>query len=142
MRIKKTKREESLQIAVSRYLKLQYTDVIFTSESSGIKLTIGQAVKAKAMRSSACKLPDMIILEPRGEYHGLILELKREGEKIFKADGTPYSGHIYEQFKTLQRLKEKGYYSSFAIGFDDAKRQIDFYMKLPKTKIIIESDIL
>jgi len=55
------KSEENLQIAISSYLKYQYPDVIFTSESSGIRLTIGQATKAKKQRSKH-KLPDMIIL--------------------------------------------------------------------------------
>lgn len=121
------KKEESLQIAVSNYLKLQYPDVIFTSESSGIRLTMGQAVKAKNMRSN-CKLPDLIVLEPRGIFKGMCLELKKEGTQVLKRDGKPLAGHITEQHDTLIRLSQRGYYAKFAIGFDDAKRHIDNYM--------------
>lgn len=121
------KKEESLQIAISNYLKLQYPRVIFTSESSGIRLTIGQAKKAKQQRSN-CKLPDMIILEPRGKWNGLCLELKKEDEKVFKANGDPYAGHIEEQHNTLCKLQQKGYMALFACGFNAAKKIIDEYM--------------
>lgn len=117
-----------MQIAVSTYLKMQYPDVIFTSESSGIRLTMGQAVKAKKMRSES-GLPDMIILEPKGQYKGLCLELKKEGTKVFQQNGKPYAGHIAEQHATLLRLQNKGYCAQFAVGFDDAKQTIDLYMK-------------
>jgi hypothetical protein len=124
---KSKKSEESMQIAVSEYLKLQYPSVVFTSESSGIRLTMGQAKKAMRMRSKD-KLPDMIILEPRGCYTGLCLELKKEGTTVFKRDGEPYAGQIAEQYKTLQKLGRKGYYTRFAVGFDNAKQIIDNYM--------------
>jgi hypothetical protein len=123
-------KEENVQLQVSRYLQTQYPDIIFFSESSGVRLTMGQAKKLKAMRSTDCKLPDMIILEPRGKYKGLLIELKRDGERVFKADGSPYAGHEFEQWRTLNRLTEKGYFASFAIGFDAAKKIIDNYMNL------------
>ena len=121
------KQEESMQIAVSKYLQLQYPNVIFTSESSGVRLTMGQAVKAKKMRSHG-KLPDMIILEPRVPYKGMCLELKREGEKVFKQNGEPFPGHVAEQHRTLMKLSAKGYYAEFACGLTEAKLLIDHYM--------------
>lgn len=127
---KLTRREEDVQLVVSRYIQLQYPDVIFCSESSGVRLNMGQAKKLKAMRSVDCKLPDMLIFEPRGNYKGLFLELKREGEEVFKADGAPYAGHVYEQWKTLERLRMKGYCAEFAIGTTAAIAVIDNYMKL------------
>lgn len=121
--------EESLQIAVSRYLKLQYPDVLFTAESSGIKLTMGQAVKAKKMRSGR-GLPDLIIFEPRYGYHGLMLELKKEGTVIYKKDGSLRKNeHLAEQKAVIDKLISKKYYADFVIGFDDAKRVIDGYLK-------------
>jgi hypothetical protein len=120
------KHEESLQIAVSNYLRLQYPNVIFTAESSGLKLTIGQAVKAKKLRSSR-GLPDMIILEPRQGYHGLCLELKTVSP--YKKDGSLKSDtHLQEQQQILTNLNEKGYAAKFVTGFDKAKKVIDFYM--------------
>ena len=123
------KREESIQIAVCTYLKLQYPDVIFTCDlSSGMKLTIGQSVKSAKMRSSR-GLPDIMILEPRGEgefrYCGLMLELKATGNK----NGTvKASDHTREQQEILNRLEKKGYMARFAIGFSEAQQIIDFYL--------------
>jgi hypothetical protein len=120
------KKEENLQIAVCNYLRHQYPNLIWTSEASGIKLTIGQAVKAKKMRSGD-KLPDIWILEPKGGFHGLLIELK--SEYPFKKDGNPKTEHIANQLITLQKLAEKGYYACMCFGFDQAKDSIDYYFR-------------
>jgi hypothetical protein len=125
------KKEEQIQIAVCNYLKLFYPDVIFTCDlSSGMKLTIGQSVKSAKMRSSR-GLPDIMILEPRGEgefrYSGLMIELKTE--KAANKNGTvKATDHTREQQEVLTRLEKKGYMAKFAIGFEQAKSIIDFYM--------------
>lgn len=122
------KSEENLQIAVCKYIRHQFPQVIFTSESSGLRLTMGQAVKAKKCRSEG-KLPDLIILEPRGHASGLILELKKQGEVVYNRDGSYRAGHVAEQGKTLERLRKKGYIAQFVIGFDNAKFIIDTYLR-------------
>ena len=122
------KKEEQLSKSVSRYLKLQYPDVVFTCDSSGIRLTIGQATALKAQRSTH-KIPDMIILKPNGEYHGLILELKSEYSSPYLKDGSLSKGkHIQEQNQTLTELLSIGYYAVFIVGFNQAKEVIDNYM--------------
>jgi hypothetical protein len=122
------KKEEQLSKSVSRYLKLQYPDVVFTCDSSGIRLTIGQATALKAQRS-VHKIPDMIILKPNGEYHGLILELKSEDSSPYLKDGSLSKGqHIQEQNQTLTALLNIGYYAVFIVGFNQAKEVIDNYM--------------
>ena len=118
------KAEENLQIAVCNYLRLQYPDVIFTSESSGVRLTMGQAVKAKKMRSGD-KLPDLWILEPRNGYHGLMIELKSEWP--FKKNGDAKTEHVAKQMETIRRLVAKGYSAYLVTGFDAAKAIIDCY---------------
>ncbi len=125
------KREENIQIMVCTYIKNFYPDVIFTCDlSSGMKLTIGQSVKSAKMRSSR-GLPDIMILEPRGEgefrYCGLMLELK--SEKAGNKNGTvKQTDHVREQQEILNRLEKKGYMARFAIGFSEAKTIIDFYL--------------
>jgi hypothetical protein len=110
---------------------MAYPGVMFTAESSGIRLTMGQAVKAKKQRSQR-GLPDMMILEPKGEYHGLMIELKKEGRSPFKIkDGQLKAGeHLEEQYRAIQKLLRKGYYACFCTGFDEAKQTIDRYMRL------------
>ena len=120
-------KEENLHLAVCNYLRMQYPDVLFNSDMSGVKLTMGQAIKAKRLRS--CKgFPDLVIYEPRGEHKGLFVELKREGEKLFNKKGELKTEHLKEQWAVMQKLIEKGYYCVFAIGFDNARYWIDSYL--------------
>ena len=122
--------EYSEHKAIANYIKMQYPDVIFTSDSSGIKLSIGAAMKMLALKSK-CKIPDLIIFEPQGKYNGLIIEIKKTGEKLYKKDGITFkSEHLEEQHKTIERLNSKGYYACFGIGFDQCKEIIDKYFKL------------
>ena len=129
------KREERLQIQICRWLKYSYPKTIFTCDlASGMKLSIGQAVKSKQMRSSK-GMPDLMIFEPRGIYGGLFIELKKGGTKIFKSDGTLYGKagksamHIKEQFEILNKLKSRGYCAVFGIGFTDTITKINAYME-------------
>lgn len=119
--------EKVLTRHVCDYLKLQYPGLIFTVDSSGMRLTQGQAVQMTHLRSSR-GLPDLMIFEPRGEYHGLFIELKRDGTRLMKKDGNYASDHIREQDEMLQRLTDLGYVAMFAIGFDSAKTIIDNYL--------------
>lgn len=75
--------------------------------------------------------PDLQILEARGNYHGLFLEVKHSGVKVFKEDGSMYADkHREEQANTHVKLNLKGYLTKFAVGFDDAKEKIDKYLSL------------
>lgn len=129
------KQEERLQSQISSYIKMQYPNVIFTSESSGLRVPIGVAVRMKNQRSEH-KLPDMIILESNEKYNGLMIELKKDRSEIYKKDGTfKKSEHVEKQRKTLMLLKLQGYMAVFACGFEEAKNLVDFYMNIPKNNI-------
>jgi hypothetical protein len=120
--------ETKVQIDLSEYIKDTYPDVIFTSESSGIKLTMGQSIVAKRCRSSRA-LPDMWVLEPKKGYNGLLLEIKKEDVKIFKQDGSIRSEkHLQEQEEMQQRLRLKGYFCEFGIGIEESKKIVDWYL--------------
>ena len=119
--------EEQTHIKICQYIKKFYPNILFTSESSGIRCSIIQAKKLKAMRSCS-GLPDIIILEPRKSYYGLFLEVKKEGTKVFKEDGGLRSDrHLEHQEEILHQLKQKGYFAEFVVGFDEAKSIIDYY---------------
>ena len=131
--------EAQLQTMVADYLKLQYPDVLFHSDfGSGIKMTKGQAIKQKRQNGGRRGWPDMFIAEPveidKGEIswrnrHGMFLELKKEGTRIYKKDGSPATEHIGEQLKVLEALGKKGYACYMVCGFDEAKDVIDEYLK-------------
>tara|TARA_R100000541_G_C1866368_1_gene80095 strand:- start:174 stop:572 length:399 start_codon:yes stop_codon:yes gene_type:complete len=120
--------ETKVQLDLSEYIKDKYPDIIFTSESSGIKLTMGQSMVAKRCRSSR-GLPDMWVMQPKKGYNGCFLELKKEDVKIFKKDGFYISNdHIREQEEVQYRLRQKGYYCEFAVGLNEAKKILDWYL--------------
>jgi len=119
--------EKTLHTAVTKYLKLQYPKVVFMSEASGLRASIGVARQLKAQRSRH-RLPDLVILEPRGGFHGLIIELKVDTP--YKRDGSVKKGRLQEQYKTLKALEDKGYRTAFGVGFDHTKTIIDSYMNL------------
>jgi len=129
--------EKEIHLNVCTYLKTQYKKVIFTSDLSGLKLTIGQAVQVKKVRSSN-GIPDILIFKPKIEdgkiWHGLFIELKKDNVKLFKKDGSFKSEHIKEQFEMRLKLVDLGYFVNFAIGFEDAKKLIDWYMDLEDCK--------
>ena len=121
--------EDQEQIQLCQYIKLQYPKVIFNTDLSGIKLTMGQAKKVKKMRSSRA-FPDLVIYEPLKGYKALFIELKRTGERIYKKDGSLRKNeHIEEQAEMLQELNNRGYKAVFAIGFKEAKNVVDNYLR-------------
>lgn len=127
--------ESELQIAVADYLRLRYPSVLFHSDyGSGVRLTIGQAVRQKRQNGGRRAWPDMFIAKPKYEvarvmkYAGLMLELKKEGARLYKKNGEPASEHIAEQAQVLEKLREEGYAAEFAVGFDEAKKIIDDYL--------------
>lgn len=113
---------------VSEYLRMQYPDVYFTMDFSGLRLPIGLAVKAQKQRSKH-KLLDLMIFEPRGDYNGLVLELKDGVDKVLTKKGEfRNTEHVKEQNKSIEHLRSKGYYCQYAFSFEDAKQLIDIYM--------------
>lgn len=129
--------EAQLQEQVAAYIRFQYPDTMFHSDfGSGIKLTPGQAIKQKRQNGGRRAWPDMFIAQSRCQYnpiadvwdHGLFIELKKNGTRLQKKDGSWASEHLEEQAKVLQGLRERGYKAEFAVGFDEAKNLIDNYL--------------
>lgn len=121
--------EAELQKQVAIYIRMQYPDAIFHSDfGSGVKLTPWQAKMQKMQNGGKRAWPDMFIAEPKGKWHGLFIELKKEGTRLMKRNGDFASEHIAEQDAVLRELNEKGYKAEFAIGFEQALNLIDDYL--------------
>lgn len=137
--------EEQIHTQICKYLKIFYPDIIFNTDMSGIKLTTGQAAKAKKLRSSN-GFPDIVIYEYgeavkcRGLYKALFLEVKKETP--YKANGelkkmtrretingikVSYD-HLQRQNEMHIKLRERGYKAEFVWSFDMAKQIIDDYL--------------
>ncbi len=141
------KKEEFLHLKVCDYLHKNYPDVLFRTDfSSGMKMTPGQAAKHKKFQKSRA-WPDLFIAESgvvefkedgliaHLRKNGMFLELKADGVKLYKKDGTfRKNKHIKEQVEMLDKLNESGYYARFAVGYDEAIRIITNYLGEPKQK--------
>jgi len=94
----------------------------------GIRLTIGQAVKAnKTQKGKAW--PDMFISESCGGWHGLYLEIKKDRDEIYLKSGElSKSKHVQEQKEMLDILCEKGYLAVFVCGIDEARAIVCSYL--------------
>ena len=121
--------EQSIHKRVCTYLRQEYPHVIFRTDGGGLKLTKNQAIQYASMQSCS-GWPDLFIPHARRGYHGLYLELKKEGTAIYlKRDNTKLVAnlHIQNQAATLKRLNELGYFGRFAVGYDAAVKIIDWY---------------
>lgn len=114
------------------FIRENYPDVIFTFDGSGINQSKFSALANSYLRSSR-GMPDLIILEPRGIYAGLVIEMKQTGYTLFKRDGLTYKNeHIEEQAGILDELQARGYQCHFCCGFEQARSSIERYMALPE----------
>lgn len=120
--------EHQLYELIATFLRLQYPNVIYRFDlAADLKLTAGQAAKHKRLHPRR-GYPDLFIAHPMGRYHGMFLELKKDGVKLYKRNGDFASEHIEEQWQMLGALTLRGYKAEFAIGYDDAVRQIKAYL--------------
>lgn len=124
------KAEKHLHQQICSYINLQYPDVIFLSDPSGLKVSIGVAIELKKKRCKKYKIPDLIILKPMRGKCGLVIEVKVSVEDVFtKKMELKNNEHVREQHKTIQELTRLGYEACFGIGFEKCKSIIDNYLR-------------
>ena len=145
-RIPKYDSEHNLYEQIARYLQLQYPDVIYRFDiAADWKLTKGQAVKHKRLHPER-GYPDLFIAKTKeikvktvlgSDYSlveikplgGLYIEIKKDGEKLTKKDGSWRTPHIAEQAKMLEKLRARGYKAEFGVGLEECKQIIDEYLR-------------
>jgi hypothetical protein len=115
--------------AISTYLFHAYPNVLYHWDLSGLNHSKAQAGMNKAIQHGR-GWPDLFIAEKRGNYSGLFLEIKAEGVRIQKRDGSFSTSHIAEQAEVLNKLNELGYCAEFACGWEQARKVIDGYLKI------------
>lgn len=139
-RIPKYNSEHNLYEQIARYLQLQYPNIIYRFDvGADLKLTMGQAAKHKRLHPTR-GYPDLFIAESStniwdspvrewGLHFGLYIEIKKDGEKLTKKDGSWRTPHIAEQAEMLKKLRERGYKAEFGIGLEGCKKIIDEYLR-------------
>ena len=111
--------EHTAQAQLVTRVRSFYPDVIIAAVPNGGSRDIREAVKLKA-EGVLPGFPDLILAEPRGEYHGLFLEMKREKGGRLEP----------RQRRMLDRLRERGYLAEVAYGVEDAWKQVEDYLAL------------
>lgn len=128
--MKKLKEEEKLHRQVCSYVEWNYPQAEFNSDMSGVNLPPYIAEQLSRLRKGR-GWPDFMMFEPRGGYFGLFIEIKIESKSPYRLNGElRTSKHIVEQATKIERLKRRGYFARFGVGFDDIKECIDLYMSL------------
>lgn len=120
--------ENSVHYQVAQYLKIQFRNVLFHTDMAGELHTESQRWRmAKVQKGTGW--PDLFIAHPIGSRHGLFLEIKRDRNDLYKADGvTLKDSHVIQQNGVLMHLMGLNYAAYFACGFDEAKELIDNYL--------------
>jgi hypothetical protein len=123
-------RESDIYTALARYLTLKHPDVLFRFDfSAGTKMTMGQARVHKSMNPHR-GYPDLFICRPSNGFAGLFIEIKQQGVKVAKLDGSPLANeHLTEQAQIIEQLKREGYYATFACGLMECIEIIEKYLR-------------
>lgn len=122
------KPEYHLAKQIAQYLTALPSKPIFHMDLSGINLGVVRGSLMKAIQGDS-GFPDLFIAEPRGQYHGLFIELK--AKNIYKKDGTLLSNeHNHKQSLFLSKLQSKGYYACFGLKYESTKKIIDEYLAI------------
>ena len=122
--------EAVLHQHIAQFIKMQYPGLHFRTDfAAGNKMTMGQAARHKRLQSGK-SWPDLFIAKPVGNYHGLFIELKREGTTIKLKNGDlTKNKHIREQLKLIRHLCDLGYFACMSVGFDNTVEVINTYLR-------------
>ena len=69
-------------------------------------------------------VPDLFLPVARGGYHGLYIEMKKEGGRLSN-----------NQKYWIKKLKEQDYNVEVCLGFEEAKNELSKYIEWPKGKM-------
>lgn len=121
-------KEDHVQHQVVQYVQMKYniTPIALNTESNK---TPFERFKSKYLGLHR-GIPDLLIPVANNKYYGLFIELKADGVKVFKKNGDLYkSEHLEIQNNYHEGLIKNGYGAMFCIGFDHAKKVIDWYLQ-------------
>lgn len=122
MKRRLTPTEAQDQMALIEWAKIaiiggiRVADYLVASMNGGSR----HPAEARNLRLQGCAsgFPDLGLYVPRGNYHGLFIELKRKECGVISA----------KQHEWIAKLNNMGYKAVIAHGFDEAKAEIEKYL--------------
>jgi hypothetical protein len=113
--------EYDIQRTIFEWASVQlkvYPDLEFMyATASGVRMAVGLLMKCKRAGIVKKGLPDMVLPAPRNKFHGLYIELKKDGGKP-----TP------DQIRYIDYLKKNNYYATVCVGLDESIKLIKDYL--------------
>lgn len=116
--------ETKVQIAVCQYIKTKYpkaSNYIIKIDNEGAYSKGGNIARIRAGLNRGAA--DLFIAYPVKQYHGMWLELKRDGWRLTESQ----RHHYNNQMLFLDNMSKQGYFSQFAVGLDEAINCVDNY---------------
>jgi hypothetical protein len=122
--------EAYIHALLCNYLRTNYPEVVFTTDLSGVRLSMGLAKKCKPLKSSR-GIPDLLILHPCNGWHALLIEVKTvNADQALLKNGKPRADeHLCEQLRVIERLRQLGYFACFVHGFAAGRKAIEDYFR-------------
>ena len=108
--------ETQEQITVAQYMTLKGILFIHVPNEGKRSPMVARILKAMGLKPG---FPDLLILEPRGSYHALAIEMKTKNGRLTE-----------KQREWLNKLRDNGYLALACWGADDAIKVIKQYMDL------------
>jgi len=111
--------EANQQEIVVKYLRLAYPNALYCASAGGMWTSDSQRIKM-ARTGYVKGFPDLFIYEPRREFHGLAIEMKKEKGGV----ASP------EQKEWQEQLRNRNYCSYICKGSEEAIKRIDEYFNV------------
>lgn len=111
-------KEDNLQIALARWLKMTYPNLLWFHTPNGGSRNAFEAYKFKSM-GVLPGVSDIIIFEKKQDYSGLIIELKVKGGRLQQT-----------QRLFLNEAAEKGFKCVVCYSFESTQKEVKNYLAL------------
>lgn len=109
--------EWEIQRRFADYIDTEHPDVLWCASAGGARTSMNEAKRLKAAGYKR-GFPDVFVYEPRGAFHGLAIELKKDkGGRVSTS-----------QKEWLKSLQMRGYKATVAKGFDEAVKVLELYL--------------
>lgn len=129
--------ETTVYEQLAQYMRMQYPEAVYHFDLAGVN-NPSRYTRNLYGRLNRPAWPDFFLAESAPYYStdgsveyysGLFIEIKKEGVKVYKKDGNIRADdHLKAQEKMLHKLSKRGYFTSFASGFDECKQLVDEYL--------------
>lgn len=117
--VPKEAQEQTWLMQWSRYASVKWPelDLLYHVPNGGSR----NAIEAARLKAQGVKkgVPDLCLPVPRGDYHGLYIELKRQKNGVLSAD----------QKQWIKSLRDQGYMVEVCRGFQEAANVIEHYLE-------------